>query len=82
MMQLLSTQGPITRSINDARLAFNAMSRSDRRTHGGHPASLKTGKAGYRKIALATEPPGAPLADEVRQSLHNAGKILEAAGHS
>ena len=24
MMQLLSTQGPITRSINDARLAFNA----------------------------------------------------------
>ena len=39
-------------------------------------------RAGYRKIALVTETPGAPLADEVRQSLHNAGKILEAAGHT
>ena len=82
MMQLLSTQGPITRSINDARLAFNAMSKSDRRDPWWTPSFIKKQeKTGYRKIALATETPGAPLADEVRQSLHNAGKILEAAGH-
>ena len=82
MMQLLSTQGPITRSINDARLAFNAMSRSDRRDPWWTPGFIKKQeRADYRKIALATETPGAPLADEVRQSLHNAGKILEAAGH-
>ena len=42
---------------------------------------IKNRRACYRKIALATEIPGAPLAGKVRQSLHNADKILEAAGH-
>ena len=81
MMQLLSTQGPITRSISDARLAFNAMTRLDRRDPWWTPASLpKYSKSGPKKVALATEIPGPPLAKEVKQSLRDAGKILEDAG--
>tara|TARA_Y100000588_G_scaffold380777_1_gene465225 strand:- start:579 stop:1355 length:777 start_codon:yes stop_codon:yes gene_type:complete len=82
MMQLMSTQGPIARSVEDVRLALSAMTGRDVRDPWWTPSTINGyGTAVPIRVALATELPGTSITDDVRQSLLLAGQIFEQSGY-
>lgn len=82
LMMLMSTQGPITRSVADTRLGFEVMAGGDARDPWWVPAPLEGPKPeGLMRVALVVSPPGTPVEPEVTEALERAGKTLAEAGY-
>ena len=82
LMLLMSTQGPITRSVADTRLGLEVMAGGDARDPWWVPAPLEGPKpAGPIKVALVMMPPGTPVDPEVTEALERSGKMLSDAGY-
>ncbi|MFC2968030.1 amidase [Acidimangrovimonas pyrenivorans] len=77
--QLMSTQGPLARSIGDLRLALAAMAAPDTRDPWWMPVPL-TGPEAPRRAALCLAPDGMAVAPEVKAALRAAADKLAAAG--
>ena len=83
MMQLMSTQGPIGRSVEDVRLALSVMSGPDTRDPWWTPSISRDRSSTKPKIiALATKLPGTEIASDIGHSLQRARQILERAGYT
>jgi len=82
LMTLMSVQGPITRTVADARLGLEVMSRSDPRDPWWVPAPLQ-GPAldAPIKVAMTTQDYGHGIDPEVRTSVQRAADILSNAGY-
>jgi amidase len=82
LMLLMSTQGPICRSVADTRLGLEAMAGSDARDPWWVPAPLSGPKpGGPAKVALVMNPPGTPVEPEVTDALERAERMLSQAGY-
>ncbi len=82
LMQLMSTQGPIARSIADVRLGLDAMAKGDIRDPFWVPAPMPNTPSGRSlKVALIKNVPGTPIAPEVLIAIQKAGDILGEAGY-
>lgn len=81
--QLMSTQGPHTRSVRDARLALAAMAQPDRRDWKWADMPLQ-GPAPARpiRVALVPEVPGGPTHPAQAAAVRQAGRHLAAAGYT
>lgn len=81
--QLMSVQGPLTRSIRDARLALAAMARGDDRDTRWVPAPLQ-GPPLPRplRVALVPEVPGGFTHSAQAEAVRTAGRYLAAAGYA
>jgi amidase len=82
-LQWVSVQGAITRTVQDARLALEAMSAPDPRDPWQVPAPLR-GPSGPGPLAVAacTDPAGVGVAPQVRDAVLRAAAVLAAAGHA
>lgn len=78
--QLMLVQGPITRTIRDARLALEVMSRRDHRDSRWVDVPLQ-GPPAAKKVALVPHVPGAPDNPAVAETVREAGRRLAAAGY-
>jgi amidase len=81
--QLTNTQGPLTRSVADAKLAFQAMSARDNRDPWWLPPfeSAKAA-AGSCRVALFTTMPEGKADPVIVEAIRNVGKWLEGAGYA
>ena len=80
--QLMSTQGPHTRSVRDARLALAAMSQADRRDWKWADMPLE-GPPPVRpiRVALVPQVPGGFTHPSQAEAVRQAGRHLQAAGY-
>lgn len=80
--QLMSVQGPHTRSVRDARLALAAMARGDRRDWKWSDMPLQ-GPAPTRplRVALVPQVPGGATHPAQAEAVRQAGRHLAAAGY-
>ena len=82
LAHLMSAQGPLVRSVADARLALEAMSRRDPRDPWWVPAPLTGPKPkGPIKVALAKLPADMKVDPSVRAALRQAADHLERSGY-
>ena len=82
LAHLMSAQGPLTRSVADARLALAAMSQRDPRDPWWVPAPLEGPKIkGPIKVALAKIPEDMKVDVSVRAALTQAADDLEKSGY-
>jgi amidase len=80
--QLMAVNGPLTRSVRDARLALSAMAARDPRDPLWTPAPLVGEPLPHPiQVALVTEVAGLRLAPAVVAAVRTAGACLEAAGY-
>jgi len=80
--QIMSVQGPLTRSVRDARLALAAMATPDYRDTWWVPAPLTGEPLPHPiRVALVTEVEGVVIAPEVVAAVRQAGSYLGAAGY-
>lgn len=81
--QLMAVQGPLTRSVRDARIALEAMSVGDTNDPKWVDVPL-LGPAPARpiRVALVENPAGRGVNAEVRAAVQTAGKWLEDAGYA
>lgn len=81
-IQLFATQGPMARRVEDLRVALAAMAGYDARNPWWTPA-LPAGQthAHPRKVAMAVDPGGAGVDDQVADGVRKAGKVLADAGY-
>ena len=77
--QLMAVSGPIARSIQDLRVSFTAMSKSDFNDPWYIPAPL-VGEPRPKKVALCLSPDGMKVSTEVKNALIASAKLLEDAG--
>lgn len=77
--QIMAVSGPLARTVNDVRLALEAMSRPDGRDPWYVPAPLLGPKA-EKRAALCLRPDGLEIAPEIEAALRDAAKLLQAAG--
>ncbi len=80
--QMMSVQGPLTRSVRDARLALSAMAAPDYRDTWWAPVPL-AGEPPARPIraALVTEVEGVTIHPSAVAAVREAGRCLAAAGY-
>ena len=80
--QLMSVQGPLARSVADARLGLHAMAQRDPRDPWWVPAPLE-GEALARpiKVAMVADAFGDGVHPAVRAAIAQAGRWLQAAGY-
>jgi amidase len=80
--QLMSTQGPLTRTVSDARLAFEVMAGGDPRDTRWVDAPLR-GPFPHQpiRVALAPELPGGYTHPAQAEAVRAAGRHLSAAGY-
>ncbi len=77
--QLMAVSGPIARTVNDLRIAFNTMSARDLRDPWWTP--IYNGKSNTEKrAALTISPESLEVVPEVEKALRDAAKILEKDG--
>ncbi len=82
LAHLMSAQGPLTRSVTDARLALSVMSQRDPRDPWWVPAPLEGPKPkGPIKVALAKIPSDMKVDVSVRAALTQAADDLEKSGY-
>ncbi|MCB1536818.1 MAG: amidase, partial [Rhodoblastus sp.] len=82
LAHLMSAQGPLTRSVADARLALAAMSQRDPRDPWWAPAPLEGPKPkGPIKVALAKIPEDMKVDVSVRAALTQAADDLQKSGY-
>jgi amidase len=81
--QLMATQGPLTRTVRDARLALSVMAKGDPRDTRWADAPL-TGPAPARpiRVALVPQVPGGTTHPALAAAVRAAGRHLEAAGYA
>jgi amidase len=80
--QLMSTNGPLARTIADLRLAFDPMSAPDWEDPNWAPVPIDLPKPqGRIRVALVVED-GLPMHAMTREALKKAGKHLEDAGYA
>src|SRR5579863_586699 len=81
--QLMSTQGPLTRTVRDARLAFEVMAGGDPRDTRWVDAPLR-GPSPRRpiRVALVPELPGGATHPAQAEAVRIAGRHLAAAGYA
>jgi len=81
--QLMATQGPLARTVRDARLALSVMARGDRRDTRWVDAPLN-GPAPKRpiRVALVPEVPGGSTHPAQARAVRTAGHHLQAAGYA
>ncbi|WP_149537775.1 amidase [Siccirubricoccus phaeus] len=81
--QMMAMNGPLTRSVRDARLALAPLSAPDYRDNRYVPAPLE-GPPPPRpiKVALVPAPDGAPTEPALQDAVRRAGKLLEEAGYA
>ncbi|MBU6272732.1 MAG: amidase [Betaproteobacteria bacterium] len=81
--QLMSVQGPLTRSVRDLRVALAAMASADLRDPWWVPAPL-AGEPVARpiRVALSFDAAGTPASPPVRDALRRAADALAAAGYA
>lgn len=77
--QVMSTSGPIARTIADIRVSFEVMAARDARDPWYVPAPLEGPKV-EKRAALCIAPDGLEVASEVKAALVDAAKRLERAG--
>ncbi|MFK7943857.1 MAG: amidase family protein [Paracoccaceae bacterium] len=77
--QLMAVSGPIARSIDDLRLAFEAMVAPDARDP-WHIAAPFTGAGCEKRVALCLAPDRMAVETPVKDALLRAARALEAAG--
>jgi amidase len=79
---LMATQGPITRTVRDARLALAAMARGDRRDWRWSEVPMQgPPPAPPIKVAIVPDVPGGPTHPAQAAAVRQAGKHLQAAGY-
>ena len=79
--QMMSVQGPLTRSIADARLALHAMAAPDARDPNWVPAPLEPGlPRGPIRVAMFAQSPAHPVDPAVSAAVRQAGAWLAEAG--
>lgn len=78
--QLMAVQGPLTRSVRDARLGLAVLSGADRTDPRWTDAPLE-GPPAPRKVALMAEPPGAVTRPSLAAATREAAKHLQRAGY-
>ncbi|GGC34741.1 amidase [Siccirubricoccus deserti] len=80
--QWMSMNGPLVRSVRDARLALAPLAARDVRDNRWTPAPLE-GPPPARpiRVALVPAPDGAPTEPALQEAVRRAGKLLEAAGY-
>ncbi len=81
-LQMMSTQGVLTRSIADARLALAALSAQDARDPLWVPAPLEQTAPKKLRVAMFSEIEGYEVDPSVQEAVHAAGRALEAQGCS
>ena len=80
--QLMAVQGPLTRSIRDARLALAVMAGADRRDPRWVDAPLEGPAPTHPvRVALMAEPEGATTAPELVAAARTAARYLQRAGY-
>jgi amidase len=80
--QLMSTQGPLTRTVRDARLAFEVMTLGDPRDTRWVDAPLRGPPPGRPiRVAIAPELPGGYTHPAQAEAVRAAGRHLAAAGY-
>lgn len=80
-LQLISVQGAITRTVADARLAFETMIRTDPRDPLHIPLPAAGAEPLARRVAVSYDPAGAGLHPTVRDAVTQAARQLAAAGY-
>ncbi len=81
--QLMSVQGPLARSVADARLGLHAMAQRDPRDPWWVPAPLEGPKLQRPiKVAMIADAFGDGVHPAVRAAIEQAGKWLQAAGYA
>ncbi len=80
--QLMSTQGPLARQVEDLRLALAAMAQPDIRDPWQMPVPLDLPKPGRRiRVAMCIDPMGRGVHPAVAAAVQQAGRILADAGY-
>jgi amidase len=80
--QLMTTNGPLTRSVRDARLGFEVLAMYDPRDNRQIPGPLRLEPVRRPiKIALVTHSDGPPVQPAVWAAVRRAGAYLQAAGY-
>ncbi len=79
--QLMAVQGPLTRSVRDARLALAVMAGGDRRDPRWVDAPLE-GPPAPKKVALMARPEGAETLPELVEAAYTAARHLQRAGYA
>jgi amidase len=81
--QLMAMNGPLVRSVRDARLALAAMAARDMRDNRWVEAPLEgPPPARPMKVAVVAEPDGAPTDPALAEAARRAGRLLQAAGYA
>jgi len=81
--QLMATQGPLTRTVRDARLALSVMARGDARdTRWADAPLIGPPVARPVRVALVADPPGGFTHPTQAAAVRTAGRHLEAAGYA
>ena len=81
--QLMATQGPLTRSVRDARLALSVMAKGDARdTRWADAPSVGPAVARPVRVALLPEVPGGFTHPAQAAAVRQAGRHLAAAGYA
>lgn len=78
--QLMAVQGPLTRSIRDARLALAVLAGGDRRDPRWVDVPLE-GPPAAKRVALMAEPEGAATLPELAEAARTAARHLQRAGY-
>jgi amidase len=82
LMQMMSVQGPMARSVADVRLALQVMARRDPRDPLWTPAPFEGPRLPQpMRIALLQESCGLPVDEDVAAALARAAEILREAGY-
>ncbi len=77
--QVMAVSGPITRTIDDCRIALDAMSAQDLRDPWWAPVPIEQGEF-PKRAALCVAPEGLHVDEEIKKALHEAASSLQKQG--